>query len=67
MNASKKTNEIKLITACASLNIDNPDLEPIDHLLDCPLDWQFIITESKYHCILPLVFYGLNKTKRKPL
>lgn len=54
-------NEMKLITCCCRVEIDESIRQSIKEILTQPIDWDFVIRESNSHGVGLLIYYNLIK------
>lgn len=64
MYLNKFSNEVKLMLYCARSKIDIVLKHQIQKLLQSFLDWNFIVYQSEYHEISPLIYYNLKKVNK---
>lgn len=60
-------NETRLMLCCTRTEVDTSLKHQIQELLRLPLDWEYLIEQSRYHEILPLLYYNLNKFHRQDI
>jgi len=61
MNLQKNFDEIDLMFSCCRVEMQDCAKHHIEEILSKPINWDFLIKQSIYHDIAPLVYHNLRK------
>lgn len=65
MSQEKFSKEVQLMLYCARVSMDTSIQGKLQELLRLPLNWNYIIEQSRYHEILPLLYFNIQKIRKQ--